>query len=448
MDEYRVPGVAVGLLHEGERYTAGFGVTNVNHPLEVTGGTLFQIGSITKTMTATVLMMLAQAGEVDLDAPVRQYLPTFRVQDEEASAGVTVRNLLTHSAGWVGDFFEDTGAGEKAIERYVALMAGLQQLAPLGRAFSYNNSAFSVAGLVVEKVTGRPYEQAMKELLFDPLGMADSYFYAGDVMVHRFAVGHEVLPDDEVHVAKPWPLPRATYAAGGVVCSVDDLLTYAQFYLDGGKTSEGRRLLSAEAMQTLWAPQLETGEASRRVAHSWFVKEEDGIRIYQHGGGTKGQVSIFNVVPQKQFALVLFTNANRGGLLNEDVVHWALEAYCGVKHEDPQPVEASEEYLSEAVGLYRRPFADLELRLEQGQLRAHVTYRQSFPSKEATPPPPLPPISVGILENGNLLALDGHVKGAQGQIVRDEEGAVGWVRFGGRLYPRAPGSAAEGDYRD
>lgn len=445
MAEYRVPGVVVGLLQEGERYTAGFGVTNVNHPLEVTAGTLFQIGSITKTMTATVLMMLAQAGEVDLDAPVRQYLPTFRVQDEEASAGVTVRNLLTHSAGWVGDFFEDTGAGEEAIERYVALMSGLEQLAPNGRAFSYNNSAFNVAGLIVEKVTGRSYEQAMKELLFEPLGMADSYFYAGDVMVHRFAVGHEVLPEG-VRVARPWPLPRAAYAAGGVVCSAADLLTYAQFYLDGGKTREGRQLLSAEAMETLWTPQLETGEASRRVAHSWFVQEVDGVRVYQHGGGTKGQVSIFNVVPQKQFALVLFTNANRGGLLNEDVVRWALQEYCGIKRDDLQPVEPSEEQLFEVVGLYRRPFADLKLRLEEGQLRAHVTYKQSFPSKDAPPPPPLPPISVDVLEDGNLLALDGPLKGAQGQIVRDEDGAVGWVRFGGRLYPRAPeSSAAEGD---
>jgi CubicO group peptidase (beta-lactamase class C family) len=101
MAEKAVPGVAMGVLHNGKFHTAGFGITNVDNPQLVTDNTLFQIGSITKTMTGTIMMRLAEQGKLDLDAPVRAYLPDFKVKDEQVSAQVTVRNLLTHMSGWV-----------------------------------------------------------------------------------------------------------------------------------------------------------------------------------------------------------------------------------------------------------------------------------------------------------------------------------------------------------
>ena len=128
--KHKVPGVVVGILHNGKVKTAGFGVTNVDHPLEVTGDTLFQIGSITKTFTGTLAMKLVEAGQLDLDATVRTYLPDFKVMDDEASQKATIRHLMTHTSGWVGDFFADTGSGEDASAKYVAKMTDLEQLAP------------------------------------------------------------------------------------------------------------------------------------------------------------------------------------------------------------------------------------------------------------------------------------------------------------------------------
>lgn len=115
LEKRGVPGAVVGIMHEGETQAAGVGVTNVDHPLPVTAETLFQIGSITKTFTATAMMRLVEMGKLDLDVTVRTYVPAFKVADESASARATIRHLLTHMAGWFGDYFHDTGMGDDAL---------------------------------------------------------------------------------------------------------------------------------------------------------------------------------------------------------------------------------------------------------------------------------------------------------------------------------------------
>ncbi len=111
MERLHVPGVAVGIIYNGAEYVAAFGVTNVDYPAPVVEDTLFQIGSTTKTLTATVALHLVDMGKLDLDAPVRAYLPDLRLADEATAASVTTRQLLTHTAGWSGDHFLDTGRG-------------------------------------------------------------------------------------------------------------------------------------------------------------------------------------------------------------------------------------------------------------------------------------------------------------------------------------------------
>ena len=123
MKQKQIPGAVVGLLQGGETIAAGFGVTSVEHALPVTTDTLCQIGSISKTYTATALMRLVEMGKIELDATVRTYAPEFKVADEAASAQATIRHLLTHTGGWVGDFFHDSGVGDDALPKYVEAMA-------------------------------------------------------------------------------------------------------------------------------------------------------------------------------------------------------------------------------------------------------------------------------------------------------------------------------------
>ena len=121
--EDAIPGVALGILSGDEEARAGFGVTSVENPLPVTAETLFQVGSITKTFLGTLVMRLAQQGKLDLDVPVRTYVPQLRLRSADATARVTLRHCLTHTAGWFGDHFEDFGWGDDALARYVAFMA-------------------------------------------------------------------------------------------------------------------------------------------------------------------------------------------------------------------------------------------------------------------------------------------------------------------------------------
>ncbi|HEY3473135.1 MAG TPA: serine hydrolase domain-containing protein, partial [Anaerolineales bacterium] len=168
MKRHEVPGVAVGIWHKGKEYADGFGITSVENPLPVNAVTLFQTGSISKTFTGTMMMQLAEQGKVDLDAPVRKYIPDFKVQDRDVTEKVTVRHLLTHMGGWIGDYFNNFGDGEDSLTRMVEDITRLPQVQPLGTIWSYNNTGFNVAARIIEIVTGKPFEQAAQEMLFDP----------------------------------------------------------------------------------------------------------------------------------------------------------------------------------------------------------------------------------------------------------------------------------------
>jgi CubicO group peptidase (beta-lactamase class C family) len=430
MKKTGVPGVCVGILHQGETATAGFGVTSAEHPLPVTDETLFQIGSITKTFTGTALMRLVEAGQVDLEATVRTYLPDFKVSDEAAASHVTVRHLLTHMGGWEGDYFHDTGAGDDALARYVADMGGLKQLAPLGTVWSYNNAAFSVAGRIIEVVTGKTYEAALKELVLQPLGLQHSFLDPGDLITHRFVVGHHVA-DEGAQVARPWPLPRSAYPAGGIVCDVRDLLRYARFHLGDGRVEGETRLLSAETMAAMQSPQAAVW-GKETWGLSWSVDDTYGTCLVSHGGGTNGQSTMLQLVPEHEFALVVLTNADRGGTVIQKLGQWVLKQYLGLEVPDPTPIEASVEDLAAYAGLYSRPAADVELGLLGGRLIAQLIFRIHFPTEDSPPPPPPRPAC----EKDRLFALDGEAKGEKADILRKPDGSIGWLRSGGRIHVR------------
>jgi len=161
MTRYHVPGVAVGIHWQGREHVRGFGVTNTDHPLPVDADTLFRIGSTTKTFTATAIMRLVEQGKLDLAAPARSYLPNLALADAAAARSVTLRQLLNHSAGWLGDDYGDFGRGDDALARFLAAMKQLPQLTPPGQVLAYNNAAIVVAGGIIGTLTGKPYETAL-----------------------------------------------------------------------------------------------------------------------------------------------------------------------------------------------------------------------------------------------------------------------------------------------
>ncbi|HEX5167238.1 MAG TPA: serine hydrolase domain-containing protein [Thermomicrobiales bacterium] len=427
MKELSVPGVAVGVIHDGKEYTAGFGVTNVNHPQDVDADTLFQIGSISKTFLGTAVMRLVEQGKLTLDTPVSEYIPDFTMQDADAASRVTVRQLLNHTAGWTGDYFDDTGMGDDAIDKMVRQMAEIPQLTPLGQLFSYNNAGFYVAGRVIEIVTGQTFEAALKELVLDPLGMEMTFFFPDDVMVHRFAVGHSGQGDD-IKVAQPWALARCANPAGGLASTVNDMLKYARVQL-----GEGPQILSAESIATMRTPSVPIDSFGNHVGVTWMLRNIGDVRIITHSGGTNGQISLFLTVPERNFAMVILTNNGSGGQLTQQVMKWALKHYLDA--EDPKPAlqERTYEQLQEYAGAYQAAMSKLELSVEDGRLKVQVTPMGGFPKKDSPAGPTPPPVRAGVIGKDQLITLDPPFADTRIDILRGPEGTIEWLRFGSRI---------------
>ncbi len=304
-EELEVPGVAVGVVIGDEDHAAFHGVTSIEDPLEVDAGTLFQIGSTGKTYTSTAIMRMVEDGRIDLDAPVRTYVPELKLKDDSVARDVTVLHLLNHSAGWDGDLFKETGEGDDALERYVALMADIEQVTPLGAGVSYNNASLGLAGLVLQRVAGSTYEQAVRDLVLDPLGMRHSLFDSKQIMTRRFSNGHRRSQDGTTEVVRPWDQGRYAAPMGGLASNVGDQLAWARFHMGDGTAPDGTRVLAAETLERMQRPTIECpGNAlGDAVGISWLLRDVEGLAVVAHGGDTTGQHSIFEMVPERGFAL-------------------------------------------------------------------------------------------------------------------------------------------------
>ncbi len=442
MVRYGIPGVAVGVLYQGMEYVKGYGVTNVDYPVPVDGDTLFRIGSTTKTFTGTIMMRLVEQGRVALDAPVHTYLPDFRTADPSVAGRVTVRHLLNHTAGWLGDDFQDTGEGDDAMARYAAGIARLPQLTPPGEVFGYNNAAVALAGRVIEVVSGQPYERVVRALLVDPLGLAHTRFFTDEVIGFNVAASHNLVGGKPVVEPGFFRVWRSLHPAGGLISSVRDQLRYARFHLgDGTVPGSDTRLLTQQSLLTMRSHPGPGGTLFVELdgmGVTWMLRPSaEGVRIVQHGGDWPGQHSGFLMVPDRGFAFTLLTNSEGGaGLVAELFADdWALRHFAGISNLPavPRALTAQElapyegRYLQMAVG----PAGDLEasefeLTADNGQLVATIggiaALRLAFHR----------PDYVLVL---TATGADTHTRA---NFVRGAGGQVDWLRVGGRLLRHEP----------
>jgi len=445
----QVPGVAVGVYADGEEQYAFHGVTSVENPLEVDGNTLFQFGSTGKTFTSTALLRLVEQGAFDLDTPVRDLVPELRLKDESVAGRVTVLQLTNHTAGWAGDLMTSTGDGDDALAKFVELMADLDQVSPLGASASYNNASLSLAGRIIEKVTGLTFEQAIRELLFEPLGLTMSFFFPNEVMSRRFAVGHEQHADGTITVARPWALARNANPAGGITANAADQIAWARFHLGDGTARDGTQVLSEKLLKQMQEPTVDIGGSALGdfVGISWLMRDVDGVRLVGHGGTTNGQHSTFVMVPERQFALISMTNCGPNGpQLNDQLTRWALEAYLGVIDADPEPVSLGDAALAEYTGHYETIAVEVDFTTSSdhsGRLVGQITVKPEVLAqlREAgteVPEEEQPPLIIGMLEGDGdrYIITEGAAKGMKGYFTRDDAGTITGVHVGGRMATR------------
>jgi CubicO group peptidase (beta-lactamase class C family) len=344
-DEVRMPGVAVGVWLNGKEAYACHGVTSLESPVPVDPNTAFLLGSVTATYTATALMCLIADGQVQLTAPVRDYLPELRLADERATAEITVLNLLNHTSGLDWGVIADTGEGDDALARYVSRLDEVEHVAPPGTRASYSQAGFNMAGRILEKVTGMSYERATARLLFEPLGLAHSFFTRDDIMTRRFSVGHNLGQDDRMHVARLWRRARGDNPGGGLASSVADQLRWAAFHLGDGSVRGSGRVLPESALTQMRYPTvtLRGSTLGDAIGLGWFLRDIDGVRTAGHGGTANGQFAELLTVPEYDFAIVSLANAGPDGLaFNQTVVRWALETYLGLADRDPESLPDDE----------------------------------------------------------------------------------------------------------
>jgi CubicO group peptidase (beta-lactamase class C family) len=243
--KHRVPGATLGIWAGGQEVLAAHGVLSTATGVGVTTGSLFQIGSITKVWTASMIMQLAEEGRLSLDTTVAELLPGARLGDPDGSAEITVQHLLTHTSGLEGDIFSDTGRGDGCVRRYVDGLATAARNFSPGAAYSYCNSGFTVLGRVIEVLDGRTWDDSLRQRLIKPLGLTETVTLPEEAILHRAAAGHRA-PPHEGEASGVWALPRSAGPAGGITASAHDVLVFAQMHTGGGLTQDGTRLLGEE----------------------------------------------------------------------------------------------------------------------------------------------------------------------------------------------------------
>jgi len=445
MAEYHVPGVAVGVLRNGRATIRGFGVTNVTNPQPITADTVFPLASISKTVTTTAVMRLVEQGKIDLGAPVRTYLPDFHVADEAASREVTIRHLLTHTSGWEGQL-SATDKGDETLARFVASLATDTQLAPPGMAWSYNNAGFAVAGRVIEVVTGKSFSDAVDDLVFRPLGLKLAFTRLNELVVHRFAAGHAVSPDGAVGMLRSFTL-GSTLPAGGTAMAIEDLLEYARFHLGSGTNAAGDRVLTRASLDQMQTAQLRKQAYDEDMGLGWHLRTVGGTRTAAHGGTFAGHILLLELVPEKNFAIAILTNAGTGWRLIQDVEREALRAYHGVSLAMNQAIGhrglnetlpkvtplAAQPALTSYVGRYQRPMNIVDVRADENHLVIQVQPRSGSPDPE---------MPVAFYGADRAVVTSGTERNASVEFIRDGGGSVQWVRLTGRIARRAPAPAS------
>jgi CubicO group peptidase (beta-lactamase class C family) len=392
---HHVTGAAVGVMHGDQEYIVCAGGADATSRRPVTERTPFLIGSVAKTWTATLVMQLVESGKLALDDPVTLHIPNLALATRQATRALTVRHLLTHASGIdeeVAAAAADSSDG--CLSSYVARLGHLGQIHAPGETFSYSNSGFVIAGLIAERIVGAVYEDALSDLLIDPLRLEDTFFVGrGDPRptVVGYRTGWRGQP-----VATRDRLPRAYGPAGSTVAaSVRDVLRFARLHLASPNDRAAAQVLGASARSHMqrtdrhlpWA----RTPAEGSMGLGWMRCALGPYDVLYHGGGNIGQQCGLLLVPSARLAIATLTNAHTCPGLHSAIIDLALSELLAVKDGfAPTRVSCDDGTTDgrDCVGRYERRSLGVEVSERNGSLRSRVT-RQSDDVRMGTTASPL-----------------------------------------------------------
>ncbi len=382
--EWKIPGMAISVVKDGKLiYSQGFGVkelpsviytgsgnerfTEGIEPLSeraeylrtapenrVDANTLFQIGSISKSFTALIMAQLADEKKIKWDDTVKNILPDFRLYDKWVEENIQVRDLMTHSTGikgQAGTYIPNLGYGREDVYRMLPLIKPAYSFR--GK-YEYNNITFLIAEKIIVKLTGKSWEENVRERIFIPLGMTSStmneegYKSATNKTVpHEFRyVKAGIVNDstwrDSLVVDPLYGEDQAMHwltvigPAGSILSSANDLAKYAQFHLDKGRVN-GKELISRESFDFLHKGLIITSQDSARVTlygHCWFIEQNSRYRVVFHTGTTWGATALCAFVPEQNLAMTILVNSDQPSVTRYALMRRIIDMYKGYPEKD------------------------------------------------------------------------------------------------------------------
>ena len=323
MQDYNVAGMSVAIIRDGQIVSAeGYGLRDVAQELPMTADTVLPIGSVTKTFTALALGLLVDEGKIDWDATVISYIPTLKLNNALLTENVTVRDLMCHRTGVPKYDLQAIYCVPENGEDMVRSLEYLETNAQFRTKLQYSNQMVSLAGYLVEVVTGTPYTEFVRERIFKPLGMEHTDFEIESLVKYEKSSKGYVFANG-TFIEPPYMHLGAFAPSGAIVSTACDMATYALFQLGDG-TWNGKRLVSEETLKEMHKPQVigtpyfwefEEFQAAE-YGLGWFTDIYRGVKMINHGGNTNGFSAQFTLLPDKNSAIVALSNATSSFSVN------------------------------------------------------------------------------------------------------------------------------------
>lgn len=319
MEKRDVPGVALTVIQNGKRAKTGaYGYANLEHNVEVTRDTVFEIGSVTKQFTAAGIMLLVQDGKVSVDDKISKHLKNTPPAWKE----ITVRHLLVHTSGIKSYTSIEKGfelTEHLTQEQFIKLIGAYPLESRPGEKYSYCNSAYNLLGYIIENGSGKSYWQFLGERIFGPLGMTTTTNRDPDLIISNRAQGYEKSRRSGNRVNRDYDVTDV-FAAGAIVSTLSDMAKW-------DAALDGNEVLSAASKSQMWTPLKFNDGTSREYGFGWKLDASEGHKRIWHSGSTSGFTASFQRYPDDRLTVILFCNSGADSVasnLAEKVAHLYL----------------------------------------------------------------------------------------------------------------------------
>lgn len=353
--QWQIPGIAFAVVKDGEMiYSDGFGVKEKGKDDPVDANTLFQIGSVSKSFTAAVMASLVAEDRLSWDDTVKNILPDFRMYDRWVEENLQVKDIMTHHSGLqgqLGTYIPNMGYDREDIWNMLPL---LKPKYSLRGSYEYNNITFIIASRIIEKLTGKSWEENVRERIFEPVGMKNSY-----VTGEEFAAAANVATPHSFDYRKGAVLTDSTWKdsvaveplhgeeqalhwlsvigpAGSISSTAEDMAKYLLFHLNKGKVDD-KQVIESKQMEYLRKGHTITSQDSARVTmygHCWFVEQNSRYRVYFHTGTTWGFTTLAAFMPEQDLGVIIFVNSEAPAYPRYAIMRRLIDLYKGFPDKD------------------------------------------------------------------------------------------------------------------